>query len=128
MKHIIKNKEIDIKDVQTALDAGYSIYAEGMGSLSESKKKIQKHQINRMWDDWIIYIENEEGNKYYLAKNLWDESSVSEELKNVIGDYIESCHRQHIDFNNFEIERFIGENSHMNLTVEDIHYIWKQEE
>ena len=130
MEHLIKNnKEIDVKNIQTALSAGFNIYADGMGGQDHIKKlKIDKYKINRMWEDYVLYIENEKGDKYYLAKNLWDNSEVDSELKEALNDYIDSCHRQGRNFDINEIERFIKENEHMNLSDEDIYYIYAEEE
>ena len=53
---------------------------------------------------------------------------IREELCEAIEDYKDSCHMQCLDFNHSEANRFIRENNHMNLSSEEIDYIYEQED
>lgn len=49
--------------------------------------------------------------------------SLREELIEALEDYVESCHRQGIEFDSAEKRRFMRENKHMNLSEEETQFI-----
>lgn len=126
-----KTKEFDVTDLNKVLNMGYYIMAQQMYGEREVRKlkysESTRITVNRLWESHHLWVENAEGKKYYLARNLWA-NNIREEFKNVVSDYIDSCHRQNINFEREEIERFFRENNHMNLTDEEVRYVWELEE
>jgi hypothetical protein len=122
--------EVDINNVPTLIDAGYLFVVSNRLVGIKPFLIYTLEEIKKYWDSYTISTIHTDWDAPRVQLGIFSSTAlnVRDELAEALDDYIESCHRQGIEFNEKEAKRFCQDNEHMNLTEEEKAYIQRRKE